>query len=86
MKKHTRAQAKEFLEEVEEVAASRHAVRPAIVRENAPYRGIIHTAEKRGCDLIFMGPHGAHGLESMFAGSQTQKVLQNSKISVMIYR
>jgi nucleotide-binding universal stress UspA family protein/hemerythrin-like domain-containing protein len=84
---HTHAQAKEFLKEVEEIArAAGVRCDSAIVRENAPYRGIIHTAEERGCDLIFMGSHGAHGLESMLAGSQTQKVLQNSKISVMVYR
>jgi nucleotide-binding universal stress UspA family protein/hemerythrin-like domain-containing protein len=84
---HAREQAGDFLEEVEEIArAAGVRCDSAIVRDNAPYRGIIHTAEQRGCDLIFMGSHGAHGLEAMLAGSQTQKVLQNSKISVMVYR
>jgi nucleotide-binding universal stress UspA family protein/hemerythrin-like domain-containing protein len=84
---HARAQGGEFLAEIEQVA--REAGVPCdsvIVRENVPYRGILQTAEERGCDLIFMGSRGAHGLESLLAGSQTQKVLQNAKISVMVYR
>lgn len=84
---HARAQAGEFLEEVESIArAAGVPCDSVIVRENAPYRAIIKTAEERGCDLIFMGSHGAHGLQSLLAGSQTQKVLQDATISVMVYR
>lgn len=51
-----------------------------------PYRAIIHAAETRGCDLIFMASHGRRGLEALLLGSETQKVLTHCKIPVLVYR
>jgi nucleotide-binding universal stress UspA family protein/hemerythrin-like domain-containing protein len=49
-----------------------------------PYEGIIDTARERGCDLIFMASHGQRGLKELFVGSQTQKVLAHTTISVLV--
>ena len=51
-----------------------------------PYRGIIDTAEKNGCDAIFMASHGRRGLAGIVVGSVTTKVLAHSTIPVLVYR
>lgn len=48
--------------------------------------GIIATARKRKCDVIFMASHGRSGLSKLMMGSITQKVLAHSKIPVLVYR
>ncbi|MFY9328029.1 MAG: universal stress protein [Georgfuchsia sp.] len=50
------------------------------------YEGIIATANEKGCDLILMASHGYRGVKGLLLGSQTQKVLNYSKIPVLVYR
>ncbi len=50
------------------------------------YEGIIDTARRRKCDVIFMSSHGRRGLSRLVMGSVTQKVLTHSKIPVVVYR
>lgn len=52
----------------------------------SPYQEIIRTAEKEGCDVIFMASHGRRGLSKLLAGSETQNVLAYSTIPVMVLR
>ena len=47
---------------------------------------IVEAAKKYKCDLIFMASHGRRGLSGMLLGSQTQKVLAQSKIPVLVHR
>jgi nucleotide-binding universal stress UspA family protein len=51
-----------------------------------PYQAIIHTAEKKGCDLIVMASHGRHGISAILLGSETVKVLTHCKIPVLVHR
>lgn len=51
-----------------------------------PHEEIIKAAVDNGCDLIFMGSHGRHGLSKLLAGSVTQNVLAYSSIPVMVLR
>ena len=51
-----------------------------------PEESILKVAQKKKCDLIVMGTHGQSGLRSVFIGSVTQKVLNQSKIPVMVFR
>lgn len=51
-----------------------------------PYEAIIETAEKAGADLIVMASHGRGSLGALLVGSETLKVLANSKIPVLVYR
>lgn len=53
---------------------------------DVPYEAIIETANRCGCDLIFMASHGRRGLSGLLLGSETQKVLTHSKIPVLVYR
>ncbi len=63
-------------------------VRFALVVEKSytPYDGIVKTAKKKRCDVIFMASHGRRGLSRLIMGSVTQKVLSYSKIPVVVYR
>ena len=58
----------------------------AVAIADAPYAGIIETAVKEGCDLIFMASHGRRGLTGLLLGSETIKVLTHTKIPVLVYR
>lgn len=58
-----------------------------VTQENAqPWEGIIRTAQEKGCDLIVMASHGRRGVQALLLGSETQKVLTQSKIPVLVYR
>ncbi len=57
-----------------------------VAKSYTPYDGIIKTARKKKCDVIFMASHGRRGLSKLIMGSVTQKVLSHSKIPVVVYR
>jgi len=50
------------------------------------YDGIIDESEKNNVDLIVMGSKGTTGLEEMLVGSNTEKVVRNSKIPVLVIK
>lgn len=51
-----------------------------------PADAILATAKKRGCDLVVMGSHGRRGLKGALLGSETQKVLAEGRVPVLVYR
>ncbi len=54
------------------------------VTSDRPFEAIIETAEARGCDLIVMASHGRRGLRGLVLGSQTHKVLQRTRVPVLV--
>lgn len=66
--------------------AAKVEVSTAVVKSFSPYEAIIETAQKHGCDVIFMASHGRRGINAVLLGSETQKVLTHSSIPVMVYR
>ena len=50
------------------------------------FEGIMEVSEKYNCDLIVMGSHGASGFKEMFIGSNTEKVVRNSNIPVLVIK
>lgn len=56
------------------------------VIEKYEWKAIIQAAENNRCDLIHMGSHGRSGLAALILGSQTQHVLMNSRIPVLVCR
>ena len=50
------------------------------------YDGIIDESEKNKVDLIVMGSKGTSGLEEMLIGSNTEKVVRNSNIPVLVIK
>jgi nucleotide-binding universal stress UspA family protein len=53
---------------------------------NSPYEVIVKTAEERHCDIILMASHGRKGLNKLFLGSETQKVLAHTHLPVLVLR
>lgn len=56
------------------------------VTDDFPADAILSAAKRYKCDLIYMGAHGKRGLTGMLLGSQTQKVLANAKVPVVVDR
>ena len=52
----------------------------------SPYEEIVATATKNHCDIILMASHGRTGLNKLFLGSETQKVLAHTHLPVMVLR
>lgn len=51
-----------------------------------PYDEIIKVGKECQCDAILMASHGRTGLNKLFLGSETQKVLAHADIPVMVFR
>lgn len=56
------------------------------VTSDFPADAILTAARKEKCDLIFISSHSRRGLARMLLGSETQKVIANSKIPVLVHR
>ncbi|NEN74794.1 universal stress protein [Pelistega sp. NLN82] len=57
-----------------------------IVSNHNVAEGIVETAKKQGCDLIFIATHGRSGLSRFLLGSVTTKVISLASSSVFVYR
>jgi nucleotide-binding universal stress UspA family protein len=71
-----------------ERAAKKARVRCSSVHVTNDYAAdaILSIAKKNKCDAIVMGTQGEGGLRGLFIGSVTQKVLNQSKIPVLVVR
>ena len=56
------------------------------ITSDYPAEAILDVAQKKKCDVIVMATHGQGGLRGVFIGSVTQKVLNQSKIPVLVLR
>jgi nucleotide-binding universal stress UspA family protein len=75
------------LEVVKKAAAEHHVPCTGYyVMSDFPADAIVKAARKYKCDLIFMGSHGRSGLSKLLLGSQTSKVLAQSRIPVLVHR
>lgn len=50
------------------------------------FEGIMEISKAHNCDIIIMGSHGSSGFEEMFIGSNTEKVVRNSTIPVLVIK
>jgi len=53
---------------------------------DSPWEAILQAAKKCKADAIVMASHGRRGLSAMLLGSETQKVLTHSKVTVIVVR
>ena len=58
----------------------------AKVQFHKAYDGIIDESKAQNSDLIVMGSQGTSGLEEMLIGSNTEKVVRNSEIPVLVIK
>jgi len=83
----TERQAKKALAAVEvEAQAARVPCAKRFVTAAQPYEAILRTARARKCDAIVMASHGRGGVGGLILGSETNRVLANSKIPVLVVR
>lgn len=57
-----------------------------IVEFHQAFNGIMEVSEKHNCDIIVMGSNGATGFKEVFIGSNTEKVVRNSNIPVLVIK
>ena len=50
------------------------------------FEGIMEYARKYDADMVVMGSHGDSGLHEFFIGSNTEKVVRNSEIPVLVIK
>ena len=56
------------------------------VRFHEAFDGIMEVSKEHNCDIIIMGSHGVSGFKEMFIGSNTEKVVRNSDIPVLVIK
>ena len=61
-------------------------VKTTIAKSDLVAESIIATADKQEVDLIVMASHGRKGVSRLLLGSETQHVLTNSHIPVLVLR
>lgn len=84
MIKRTAAKRLEFIEREAKKAGVRFE--GVHVTSDYPADAILDVAKKKKCDAIVMATQGEGGLRGLFIGSVTQKVLNQSKIPVLVLR
>jgi nucleotide-binding universal stress UspA family protein len=62
------------------------AVNLVTARKEQPHKAIVDTAHSCRCDLIVMASHGRRPVSRFMLGGETQKVLAESDIPVLVYR
>ncbi len=57
-----------------------------MVEFRSAFDGIIDGVKEHNIDLIVMGSSGASGMQEFFIGSNTEKVVRNSKVPVLVIK
>ena len=57
-----------------------------IIQFEMAFDGILKNGKAHEIDLIVMGSHGASGFQEMFIGSNTEKIVRNSDIPVLVIK
>ena len=79
--------AKQYLGSIEKLAqAAGVQVKSLHVTDEFPANAILAVAKKEKCDLIYIASHGHSGFKNSLLGSQTQKVLAQSTVPVLVHR
>jgi nucleotide-binding universal stress UspA family protein len=76
-----------ILEEARAAAAAQGVeIQTELLKHDLPHRAIVDAAHRHGCDLIVMASHGRKGLSGLLLGSETQRVLLQSSVPVLVVR
>lgn len=57
-----------------------------IIQFEMAFDGIVKNGKAHNADLIVMGSHGANGFQEMFIGSNTEKVVRNADVPVLVIK
>lgn len=79
--------ADEYLADITTTATGGHVASTVIkVHAPEPWQAIVHAADDLDCDLIYLASHGWKGDRARMLGSETLKVLQESKVAVLVHK
>jgi len=79
--------AKLNVQKIADAASAANVICETHVRQSfSPYEEIIDVANLQGCDIVIMASHGRTGLNKLFLGSETQKVMAHSMLPVLVIR
>lgn len=85
--RHSLALAEEHVAKVKELAAAAQVPCETVVVSGLnPHDEILAACERLQCDSIVMATHGRKGLNKLFAGSETQKVISHAHVPVVVIR
>lgn len=73
-------------EDVRELPFMKDVEYQEAVQNHIDFKGVIDTANKYEADLIIMGSHGTSGIEEIFVGSNTEKIVRYSNIPVLVIK
>jgi nucleotide-binding universal stress UspA family protein len=76
------ARALETIRDSSDAAGVRCSIDMAV--EDDPSEAIVDAAQRNHCDLIVMASHGRAGMSAMLLGSETAKVISQSKVPVLV--
>lgn len=85
-KKYSERQAKKVLAAVQIEAQAARVPCTTTFITGLPWQGILKVARQRKCDAIAMASHGRGGMSGLILGSETTRVLANSKLPVIVLR
>lgn len=57
-----------------------------IIKHYKVFQEVNEIAEKHNADLIIMGSHGTDGLQEIFIGSNTERVVRSSDVPVLVIK
>ena len=57
-----------------------------IIKRYKVFNEVNEVAKKHEADLIVMGSHGTEGLEELFVGSNTERVVRSSEVPVLVVK
>lgn len=82
-----RAQAGRYLEEIRLLAEQAGiACSTSHVVLDSPHKAIAAAVKEHECDLVVMASHGWRGLDRLLLGSETQKLLLEASVPVLVCR
>lgn len=64
--------------------AAEVACTSVLTTSDRPHEAILEAAASAGCDLIFMASHGRRGIKGAVLGSVTRKVMENTRLPVLV--
>jgi nucleotide-binding universal stress UspA family protein len=78
--------AKKSVDAVKKIAEKEGIKIDVITPKGTPYEVIVNTAERKNADVIFIGSHGRTGIERLFMGSVTERVIGHANCAVMVVK
>ncbi|CAD0002760.1 universal stress protein [Flavobacterium salmonis] len=78
--------ANEMLDKITEKPYLQGLTVTEILKIDKTFHGISQVSKENDIDLIIMGSHGSSGVEELLIGSNTEKVVRNSDIPVLVIK